>query len=156
MVDLKKIKEYTWLLLIITAVFAILSLCVPLSFNNSLNKYYWMAGFSYDLDTSVLAVNPSEIALIGGIVETVIMVICILLLIGSALSIKLDKLNTKKIQLLVLVSSILMLIIPIAYFAVGAALYSNWNTAYVMQFGFVAPIIAFIIALPCIYLVKDA
>ena len=156
MVDLKKIKEYAWILLIIACIFAILSLCVPLAFNNSLNKYYWMAGFAYDLDTSQLAVNPSEIALIGGIVETVIMIISILLLIGSAISIKLDKLNIKKIQFLVLISSILMLIIPIAYFGVGAVSYDDWSTVYVMQFGFVAPIIAFIIALPCIFLIKDA
>lgn len=156
MVDLKKIKEYTWILLVIAAVFAIISLCLPLSFNTFKNRYYWMAGFLFDLDTSEILANPSDIALIGGIVETLIMIICILILIGSAISIKFDKLSEKKIQLLVLISSILMLIISIAYFAVGAVSYDDWNAVYVMQFGFIAPIIAFIIALPCIILIKDA
>ena len=153
MVNLTKIKEYAWILPIIASFFAILSLCIPLSYNPLKNRIYWMTLLLYDFDTSEFLINPTELALVGGIIETIIVIISISLLIISSLSIKLEKMKTIIIQLLILVSCILLIFIPIAHYSVAAIYFSDWNI-YIMLFGFIAPIIAAIIALPSIYLIS--
>lgn len=151
MVDYEKIKEYTWILLVIAAIFAILSLCIPLSLKDVSNRYFWMAGFYYDTDTASFGLFSTY----TWILLVVAMIIAIILLLAAVISIKLEKLNTKLIRLGILASCVLLLIVPIGYYVANALRYTDWFSAFFLQFGFVAPIIAFIIALPCVFLIKD-
>nr|MDO8115158.1 hypothetical protein [Candidatus Sigynarchaeota archaeon] len=149
-----KIKQ---MIPLIAGILAIASLFIPVAFRsyNDGAIYVWYWALNIDTRSPVeIWFNEDLLAVIGGILETVVIIIAAVLLIIASLSIKKGLNNKQLIQRILVASMILLIISPVGYIIGAMAWDIDFWTRFMIHVGLIGPFISAVLALITLILFK--
>jgi len=139
-----EIKKYLWAIPFISAIFGIIALLTPVAYqyygSDSLYVWYWALNVIPEIGE--IWFNDSPLALIGGILETIVILFAVIVLLYTGLNVRKGLSSLKRMKVLWIICGILLLISPIGYI-IGAVIYqSNFWEFYFVGFGIISSFIA--------------
>ncbi len=151
------IKKYLWILPICSAILAIIGLLTPVAFviYSEGGLFFWLWALNLRTNTGEVWFNTDTLAMVGAVLETIVIILAILILVFTVFQLRKDGKNLKRIKIMWLICGILLAVAPIGY-VIGAEFYiSGFWTNYSVGFGIIGPFIAAAITILAIFIYKD-
>lgn len=145
-----------WIFPLIAIIFAIIALSVPVAFraHATYNTYFWLSALNLRTDTGEMWYNSDSLAIIGAVLEILVIIIAMLLLLFSVIRLYQEKLSEKLGKLIFLVAGLLLIISPLGYIILANLYVSDFWSIYTPCFGIISSFIAAGISILTIFLYK--
>jgi hypothetical protein len=156
MVFKEHFKKYLWLLPFIGGILGVIAAVAPAAqlIEPGDNVIFWYFPLNIDLEDSIIFINDSTVALIGGILELVVIALISIILLSTSLLVWKRKWKIKIIKLLWLISAVFLILAPSLFWIIGSLTQDFWSNVY-PSIGMIVPYIGAVLAISALFLQEN-
>ncbi|TXT64834.1 MAG: membrane protein of unknown function [Promethearchaeota archaeon] len=156
MVYIENYNKYIWLLPFIGGILGVIAAVTPAAqlIEPGDNIIFWYFPLNIDIEDSIIFINDSFIALLGGILELLVITLFSTILLTTSLLVWKRKWKIKKIKLLWFISALFLILAPTLFWIIGSITQDFWSNVF-PSIGMIVPYIGAVLTILAIFLQEN-
>jgi hypothetical protein len=156
MVYIENYNKYIWLLPFIGGILGVIAAVTPAAqlIEPGDNIIFWYFPLNIDIEDSIIFINDSFIALLGGILELLVITLFSTILLTTFLLVWKRKRKIKKIKLLWFISALFLILAPTLFWIIGSITQDFWSNVF-PSIGMIVPYIGAVLTILAIFLQEN-
>jgi hypothetical protein len=156
MVYIENYNKYIWLLPFIGGILGVIAAVTPAAqlIEPGDNIIFWYFPLNIDIEDSIIFINDSFIALLGGILELLVITLFSTILLTTSLLVWKRKRKIKKIKLLWFISALFLILAPTLFWIIGSITQDFWSNVF-PSIGMIVPYIGAVLTILAIFLQEN-